>query len=91
MTVTVNLPRTVEQAYEAADRSKGVSLDALVADILVSHMPEVEPTEHPELLEEHGIPVLHSGQPIDPSVVDEVIDLIRRERELSALGLLYRD
>lgn len=39
----------------------------------------------PELVEEHGIPVLRTDQPLDPSVVAHTIDLIRREREIALL------
>jgi hypothetical protein len=87
MTVTVNLPQNVEQAYVAAARTKGVSVDALVADVLVSNAPLTESAQHPELIEELGIPVLRTGQPLDLSVVADTIDIIRRERELSVLGL----
>ena len=86
MTVTVNLPQKVEQAYLAAARTKGVSMDALVADVLVSNAPVAESQRRPELIEEHGIPVLRTGQPLDPSVVADTIDMIRRERDLSVLG-----
>lgn len=86
MTVTVNLPQKVEQAYVTAVRTKGFSVDSLVADVLVSHAPVAESFEWPELIEEHGIPVLRTGQPLDTSIVTETIDAIRRERDLSPLG-----
>lgn len=86
MIVTVNLPQKVEQAYLAAARTRGVSVDALMADVLASHAPEVESSQHPELMDDDGIPVLRTGQPIDPSVVDDTLDRIRRERDLSVLG-----
>ena len=86
MTLNVHLPEKVEQAYQAAARTKGVSVDTLVADVLVSHAPPAESAASPVLFEEHGIPVLRSGQPLDPSVVADTIDAIRRERDLSLLG-----
>jgi hypothetical protein len=86
MTVTVDLPQNVEPAYVAAARTKGVSIDALVADVLVSNAPVVESSQQPELVEENAIPVLRTGQPLDPSVVADTIDRIRRERDLSLLG-----
>lgn len=86
MTVTVNLPQKIEQAYLSAARTKGVSVDALVADLLVSHAPLAKSSQHPELIEEHGIPVLRTGHPLDPADVMNTIDLIRRERDLSVLG-----
>jgi hypothetical protein len=86
MTVTVNLPQNIEQAYVAAARTRGVSVDALVTDVLVSHAPAAESPQRPELIEELGIPVLRTGQPLDPSVVADTIDTIRRERDLSVFG-----
>ena len=83
MTVTINLPDKVEEAYAAAARQKGVSVDALVTDILVSHVPIAESPQRPELIEECGVPVLRTGQPLDPSIVGDILDAIRRERDLS--------
>lgn len=45
-----------------------------------------ESLQHPELVEELGIPVLRTGQPLDPKVVAATLDAIRRDRDLSALG-----
>jgi hypothetical protein len=39
MTVTVNLPPDVEQAYLAEAQSKGLSLDELVRNLLLSQQP----------------------------------------------------
>ena len=86
MTVTINLPKSVEQAYLAAAQTKGVSVDALVADVLVSHVPATEPAQRPELVEERGIPVLRTGHPLAPSAVNDTLDAVRRERDLSLLG-----
>jgi hypothetical protein len=86
MTVTINLPKNVEQAYAAAARDKGVTVDALVTDVLVSHVPMAEANQRPELVEENGIPVLRTGQPLDPAIVNDTLDIIRRERDLSVLG-----
>jgi hypothetical protein len=62
MTVTVNLPQKVEQSYLAAAETKGVSIEALVADFLVSNARVGESPRRPELIEEQGIPVLRTGQ-----------------------------
>ena len=86
MTVTINLPLNVEQAYVNAAQTKGVSVDALLRDVLVSNAPGAESAQHPELVEERGIPVLRTGHPLDPSVVNDTLDAIRRDRDLSALG-----
>jgi hypothetical protein len=91
MRLTIDLPEQVEQAYQAAARAKGVSVDALVSDVLLSHTPiavsAAQPAERPQLREERGIPVLRTGQPISQTTVDETIESIRREREQSVLGL----
>lgn len=86
MTVTVNLPQQVEQAYLAAARSKGVTVDALVADLLVSHAPAAESPNWPEVTNVQGIPVLRTGQPLDPALVDATLEQIRHERDLIVLG-----
>ena len=39
MTLTLNLPPLVEQAYLAEAQARGVSLDALVRDVLVAQQP----------------------------------------------------
>jgi hypothetical protein len=45
MTVTLNLPPDIEQAYLAEAQAKGVSLDDLVRDLLLSLQPSNLPTE----------------------------------------------
>jgi hypothetical protein len=39
MTVTLNLPPQVEQAYLAEAQARGLSLDALVRDVLLERRP----------------------------------------------------
>ena len=91
MTLTLNLPEQIEQAYRIVAQSKGVSIDALVSDLLLLHVPVVESQEQvvssePHLIEEFGISVLRTGYPMELSVINETLDLIRRERDLVALG-----
>ena len=86
MTVTINLPQNVERAYLSAAQTKGVSVDTLLTDVLVSHVPATESVQRPELVEERGIPVLRTGHPLDPSIVNDTLDAIRRERDFSVLG-----
>jgi len=86
MTVTVNLPQQVEQAYLAAARSKGVTVDALVADLLVSHAPPAESPNGPEMTNVQGIPVLRTGQPLDLALVAATLEQIRHERDMAVLG-----
>ena len=65
MPVIVHLPQNVEQAYVAAARTKGGSVDALVAEVLVLQAPVGESANHPERVEEQGIPVPRTGQSIE--------------------------
>lgn len=48
MTLTVTLPKDIEQAYVTAARSKGVSVDVLIEDLLVSHAPATKLPQQPE-------------------------------------------
>lgn len=38
------------------------------------------------LTKEHGVWVFHSGQPLPASATDEILDLLREERDLANLG-----
>ena len=40
------------------------------------------------LVYEQGIPVFYSGAPLSPTIVEDIIDQIREERDLQNLGLL---
>ncbi len=91
MTVTINLPQNVEQAYLVAARAKGISVDTLLSDVLLSHVPVAEagqqsPGFGPQLIKEHGVTVLRTGQPLSASVVNDTLESIRRERDFAALG-----
>ena len=50
MTITVKIPQSVEQAYVSAARTKGVSVDALVEDVLVLNAPVAESAQRPNWL-----------------------------------------
>ena len=94
MTVTLNLPQDIERAFLAEAQARGLSLDEFISDMLRSRVSAPDGSVRsanavfrPLLLErEDGVPVLRTGQPIAPSIVDDTLDLIRRERELSMLG-----
>jgi len=47
MTLTLNLPPQVEQAYLAEAHARGLSLDALVSDVLLARQPSAANTEMP--------------------------------------------
>jgi AbrB family looped-hinge helix DNA binding protein len=38
------------------------------------------------LTKEHGVWVLHSGEPLPASATDDMLDLLRKERDLANLG-----
>jgi AbrB family looped-hinge helix DNA binding protein len=38
------------------------------------------------LTKEHGVWVFHSGQPLPASATDDMLDLLREERDLANLG-----
>ena len=38
------------------------------------------------LTKEHGVWVFHSGQPLPASATDDMLDLVREERDLANLG-----
>jgi hypothetical protein len=63
-----------------------VTVDALVTEVLVSHVLMAEPNQGPELVEGNGIPVLRTGQPLDPAIVNDTLEMIHRERDLWVLG-----
>ena len=88
MTVTVNLPQQVEQAYLAAARSKGVTVDTLVADLLVSHAPPAESPNGPEMTNVQGIPVLRTGQPLEKIARDVERDYWLSADEAKEFGLV---
>ena len=72
-------------------RAKGVSVDALVSDVLLSHVPVAEAGQQAtasgqQLIEENGVTVLRTGQPLSASVVKDTLESIRLERDFAALG-----
>ena len=40
------------------------------------------------LTKEHGVWVFHSGEPLPASATDDLLDLLRKERDLANLGKL---
>lgn len=47
MTVTVNLPAEMAEQLRAEAEAKGVTVDELVRDVLVSHVPAPDPNRLP--------------------------------------------
>ena len=94
MTIALTLPPDVERASLAEAEARGLSLAEFISDVLRSRVagqqtppPSVRPGDtapQPHLLaQEDGVPVLRIGQPIEPSVVDDTLDQIRHEREIT--------
>ena len=86
MNVTVNLPPDVEQAYLAEAQAKGLSLDELVRNLLVSLQPLFPAAELPpeEWVREYRAWVAsHAGDDL-PVLSDEAIsrEFIYRDRGL---------
>jgi hypothetical protein len=95
MTVTLNLPPEIERAFQGEALARGLSVGEFLSEMILSH-PEYTARESPadaslsaQLVREQGVPVLRTGLPIDVSVVDEILDSIRRERERAILGLSH--
>ena len=99
MTITLTLPPDVERASLAEAEARGLSLDEFISDVLrtrvsgkpspSSSVPSGKPASPSfQLEQEDGVPVLRTGQPIEPSVVDDTLNQIRHERELTMLGTL---
>ena len=64
-------------------------MDILVRDVLLANSPVVAqkpPLAVQEWIDEDGIPVLHTGHPLAPEVVEEILNQTRREREFAWLG-----
>lgn len=94
MTITLTLPPDIERAFLAEAEARGLSLDEFISDLLRSRVSEPQASVRADnavlrpfpLEQEDGVPVLRTGQPIAPSVVDDTLNMIRRERELAILG-----
>lgn len=86
MTVRLNLPPQVEQAYLAEARAKGLSLEDLVRDVLLARQPVPSATDlTPDQWVEEFKAWVHSHDGDDlPLLSDEAIsrEFIYRERGL---------
>jgi hypothetical protein len=91
MTVTRNLPEDGEQAFLAEAHACGWPLDEFISRVLVTRIADRQPVSNVRatvpLEREEGVPVFRTGQPLAPSVVDDTLRTIRRERDNALLGL----
>jgi hypothetical protein len=87
VTLELNLPPHVEQAYVAEAQAKGVPLEELVRDVLIARQPAPPSQTAGSLVKlDDGMWALRSGQPISVEIVRDTIDALRRERDLSNVG-----
>ena len=91
MTLTIKLPDQIERAYFAAAEERGVSMETLVAELLVTNSPVLldqgnDLPQNPQWIQEMGIPVLRTGIPLPVSAANETLDRIRLERESTYLS-----
>ncbi len=79
MTITLNLPPQVENAYLAEAQAKGVPLDELMRDVLIAGQPALPPTE---TVFKQGLGLF--GSPEDAALLDEVVAIAYEERRRPA-------
>ncbi|HXB71270.1 MAG TPA: hypothetical protein VNY05_23745 [Candidatus Acidoferrales bacterium] len=75
MTVTLDLPPIVEQAYLAEARATGVPLNELMREVLIAGQPALHVTE---TVFEQGLGLF--GGPEDAALLDEVVAIAYEER-----------
>ena len=63
MTITLDLPLQAEQAYRAEAKARGLSLDVVIRETLI--------TAHPKSVFEQGLGLF--GSPEDAALLDEVV------------------
>ena len=70
MTITLDLPPEVEQVYRAEAKARGMSLDAVIRETLM--------TAHPKSVFEQGLGLFGSSE--DAALLDEVVAIAYEER-----------
>ena len=78
MTVTLNLPPNVEQAFLAEAQAKGLSLGEFISDVLLSRTPGQQTPVVAKTVFEQGLGLF--GSPEDAALLDEVVSLAYEER-----------
>ena len=79
MTVTLQLPSQVEEAYLAEARARGLSLDAVVSEVLIAGQPDMGKTKPVSgSVFEQGLGLF--GSPEDAALLDEVVAIAYAER-----------
>jgi len=75
MTVNLNLPPQVENAYLAEARAKGVSLDELMGEVLIASQPALHAGD---TVFRQGLGLLGSAE--DTALLDEAVAIAYEER-----------
>jgi len=70
MTIHVDLPPQIEEAYRAEAQARGLSLDEVVREVLMAR--------HPKTIFEQGLGLF--GSPEDAALLDEVVAIAYEER-----------
>ena len=76
MTVTLELPPQIEQAYRAEATAKGVPVDALLREVLIERQRAAKSVF------EQGLGLF--GSPEDAALLDEVVSMAYEERRRPA-------
>lgn len=79
MTVTLNLPPQVEQAYLAEAQARGLPLDAVVREVLIAGQPSHLASK---TVFEQGLGLF--GSPEDAALLDDVVSIAYEERRRPA-------
>jgi hypothetical protein len=74
MTINLDLPPEIEQAYRAEAQARGLSFDEMVREILIA--------QHPKTVFEQGLGLFSS--PEDAALLDEVVAIAYEERRRPA-------
>jgi hypothetical protein len=85
MTVTLSLPPDIEQALLAEAESRGLSLDALLEELIRQHAAASVQSSGSDgdgimVKLDDGMWALRTGHPISADTVNDTIDALRRER-----------
>jgi hypothetical protein len=79
MTVTLDLPPQVEQAYLAEAQARGLPLDAVLREVLIAGQPALVCDR---TVFEQGLGLF--GNPEDAALLDEVVSIAYQERRRPA-------
>ena len=92
--MTLHLRPEIEAKLNAAAAAHGISADAYLETLVERELSEASLNEtvagRIQFQREHGIWVYRTGDPMPPSLAEDTLDAIRRERETSIFGNVPR-